>query len=262
MPTPAPTPVVMYNLNTSVNPPGSGTITPSSGSYESGRTVGLWVTPNTGYKFVGCHAEQPSSWSPFYFTESGNVVTVTMPDHDVMIVANFEVPQYSVTVSTNPPGYGLVCSAGGCWFGVRYFNYGTSLTFTTTPVNGYQFVSWSGDVTGTNPSITITMDSNKNIVANFSPIPAPTPTPVHYYTVTTVSSPSYGGTISPSTPSVVGGTTLTFTATPAPGYQFVSWWADVSGTNPSVTLTVYSNAQVGANFEPIPFPTLTPTPTS
>lgn len=32
---------------------------------------------------------------------------------------------------------------------------------------GYVFTGWSGDVSGTNLSITVTMNDNKNIVANF-----------------------------------------------------------------------------------------------
>lgn len=48
------------------------------------------------------------------------------------------------------------------------FNSGTSVTLTAHPNSGYHFVSWSGDVSSALSSITITMDSNKNITANFA----------------------------------------------------------------------------------------------
>lgn len=38
---------------------------------------------------------------------------------------------------------------------------------TASPASGYTFDCWSGSASGTEPTITVTMDSNKNIVANF-----------------------------------------------------------------------------------------------
>lgn len=47
---------------------------------------------------------------------------------------------------------------------------GTNVTLTATPNAGYQFSSWSGDVVSTTNPLSVTMNSNKNIVANFTPI--------------------------------------------------------------------------------------------
>jgi hypothetical protein len=44
----------------------------------------------------------------------------------------------------------------------------TEVTLTAVPSSGYQFASWSGDVSGTEPTVKVTMNSNKNIVANFA----------------------------------------------------------------------------------------------
>ena len=44
---------------------------------------------------------------------------------------------------------------------------GTSVKLTALPASGYQFNSWSGDVTGNSNPITIIMDNDKNITANF-----------------------------------------------------------------------------------------------
>ena len=44
---------------------------------------------------------------------------------------------------------------------------GDVVTLTAVPANGYKFDSWSGDATGTTNPISVTMNTNKNIIANF-----------------------------------------------------------------------------------------------
>src|SRR5205085_11472091 len=48
---------------------------------------------------------------------------------------------------------------------------GSQVVLTATPSGGYQFSGWSGDASGTQNPLTITVDSNKNITANFVAIP-------------------------------------------------------------------------------------------
>ena len=52
------------------------------------------------------------------------------------------------------------------------YDYGTQVSVTAVPSSGYQFSGWSGDASGTTNPITITMDSNKSITANFTVIPS------------------------------------------------------------------------------------------
>ena len=44
---------------------------------------------------------------------------------------------------------------------------GSLVTVSTSALPGYLFTSWSGDIAGTTASVTVTMDSNKSITANF-----------------------------------------------------------------------------------------------
>ncbi|MBK5247712.1 MAG: DUF3494 domain-containing protein [Peptostreptococcaceae bacterium] len=44
---------------------------------------------------------------------------------------------------------------------------------TPTPATGYEFTSWSGDATGTDNPLTVLMDGNKNITANFTAVIPP-----------------------------------------------------------------------------------------
>jgi alpha-glucosidase len=55
---------------------------------------------------------------------------------------------------------------------------GTTTTVTATPASGYTFIGWSGAATGVTNPVTLTMDADKTVTANFSP-EQPTP-----YTVT------------------------------------------------------------------------------
>jgi len=47
------------------------------------------------------------------------------------------------------------------------FTTGTAVTITAVPDSGYSFVSWTGDVTGTNATAQLTVDGIKNVVATF-----------------------------------------------------------------------------------------------
>lgn len=48
------------------------------------------------------------------------------------------------------------------------YSAGEIVTLTATALPGFIFSSWSGDAVGTEPSISVTMDSNKSVTANFS----------------------------------------------------------------------------------------------
>lgn len=47
------------------------------------------------------------------------------------------------------------------------YDSGVQVTLTASPASGYAFDNWSGGASGTEPTITVTMNSDKNIVANF-----------------------------------------------------------------------------------------------
>lgn len=56
-----------------------------------------------------------------------------------------------------------------------YFN-GTIVGLTATPNAGYSFTSWSGDASGTLSPVSILMNANKNVTANFALITSLCPT--------------------------------------------------------------------------------------
>src|SRR5690606_33775106 len=123
---------------------------------------------------------------------------------------------------------------------------GTVVTLTATPADGYQFVGWTGDASGSELTVSITMDADKAVSATFEVIP-----PTMY--ALTLNQPE-NGTISadPSAPSYEAGTVVTLTATPASGYRFTGWTGDASGNVLTATVTMDADKQVSATFELIP----------
>ena len=85
-------------------------------------------------------------------TSSRETITATTTD--------CYIPVY-YTLTTNVIGSGSISPSGGSYLE------GSSVTLTVTPTDNWSFESWSGDVTGTDETVTIIMDDNKNITATF-----------------------------------------------------------------------------------------------
>jgi uncharacterized repeat protein (TIGR02543 family) len=48
------------------------------------------------------------------------------------------------------------------------YDSGAEITLKALPVDGFKFDGWSGDVTGNDNPVTVIMDCNKTVTANFS----------------------------------------------------------------------------------------------
>ena len=218
-----------YTINVSANPNIGGSVT-GGGTYNQGQSCTVTATPNAGYTFT--------NW-----TENGNVVstnrsyTFTVTANRTL-VANFQAqPQnYTVTVSANPTNGGNVTGGGT-------YQQGQSCTVTATANTGYNFTNWTenGNVVSTQANYTFTVNSNRTLVANFTP---------QQYTITATADPVNGG-------NVTGGGTFnygnncTLSATPAAGYTFVNWTKNGQqvSTNATYTFTVTESAAYVAHFQ-------------
>lgn len=91
-----------------------------------------------------------SSWS--------NLVTVTI-----------KPVKHELILEINPSGSGATEPPTGSYI----YNENTVVTITASPMEGYRFVSWTGDVADKNSSsTTVTMSGDKTVTANFEEIPA------------------------------------------------------------------------------------------
>jgi len=87
------------------------------------------------------------------------------------VVYNGATICYTLTTSVNPSGSGTVSVNPSPNCGAQYTS-GTSVTLTANPSVGRTFLNWSGDASGSNNPTTIVMNSNKNVIANFSGAPS------------------------------------------------------------------------------------------
>jgi len=143
------------------------------------------------------------------------------------------VARYTLATSSNPGSAGSISPSSGT------YNNGTSVTIIATAAPGYRFDHWSGDFSGTSPTIVLAMDSNKNVVANFLSI---------RYSLSTVVSPMGSGSISPIDGSYDSGTQVALTAIPSSGWRFDHWsGTDDNSVNPS-TVTMTGSKNITAYF--------------
>ncbi|WMN10674.1 InlB B-repeat-containing protein [Marivirga salinae] len=203
-------------------------VAPTNGTYDNGTVVELTAVPDAGYQFDG--------WSGDV-TGTTNPISVTM-DADKTVTANFILIQRTLSLNaTNGSISPDVAPTNGT------YDNGTVVELTAVPDAGYQFDSWSGDVTGTTNPISVTMDANKTVTATFSPIQR------------TLSLNATNGSITPDVAPTNGtydnGTVIELTAVPDAGYQFDGWSGDVTGTTNPISLTLDADKTVTANFSPL-----------
>src|SRR5439155_1443705 len=130
---------------------GSGTVakSPDHASYDHGSLVELTATPAVGYHFV--------AWSG-HASGSANPLSVTM-DAAKSITATFAINTYALDVTT--AGSGAVAKSPDH----ASYDHGSSVEVTATPAVGYHFVGWSGDASGSDNPLSVTMDAAKSITA-------------------------------------------------------------------------------------------------
>ncbi len=142
---------------------------------------------------------------------------------------------YTLGTSVYPSGTGSIVPESGA------YDEGTQVTITAYPNAGYKFSHWSGNASGTSNPVTLTMNANKNVIANFAVVVE--------YTLTTSAVPANGGSVSPSSGRYEQGELVTVTAHPSGGYVFDRWGGDGSGTSISFTVVMESNKTLIAYFK-------------
>ncbi len=225
----------VWKFNTGCNPivtlssiPALGGTTDGAGSFSAGTSVTVTASNNPLYNFV--------NW-----TEGGVIVSTspsyqfTMPGNNRYLVANFTAIAATYTLTVTAVNGTVVKNP-------VLVNYpsGSTVTLTATPNTGFVFSSWSGDATGTTSPLTVTMNANKNITANFTAIAGT-------FTLNVI---AVNGTVlkNPDLVSYNSGASVQLTATANSGYTFTSWSGDATGTVSPLTVIMNANKNITANF--------------
>ena len=118
------------------------------------------------------------------------------------------------------------------------YDSGSTVTFTVTPASGYRFLNWGTDASGSANPLSLVINNNKVITANF----------IKQYTLS-VNADSNAGTVSQKGGIFDAGTKINLTATPVFPYAFNSWsGTDNDNVNPT-TVTMNANKSVTLNYK-------------
>ncbi|MBO5673333.1 MAG: InlB B-repeat-containing protein [Paludibacteraceae bacterium] len=165
---------------------------------------------------------------------TNNTCEVPAKKADVVTKVEPTVALYTITTNVNDPTMGSVSGNLGT------YEDGASAELTAVANDHYEFTGWTGDVSSTENPLTVTVNSDMTITANFQEHTK--------YTITAVPNDENMGT-------VTGGDTYyanesaTLKATAKSGYVFAGW-AD-GEENATRTVTVSGDATYTANFQAI-----------
>ena len=180
----------------------NGTVT-GAGTYEYGTTATIEAKANDGFRFV--------KWSDGVKTAKRTVEVVS----DTTLTASFAARTYEVAAEAR----------NGKVDGLGTYNKGDEVTLTATANPGYHFVKWVDDTTATNPR-TLIVAGDTTVTALFEK---------EAYVVKVN---ERLGKIIASSGTLEFGATITLTAGPDSGYQFVMWSDSVLDNPRTVTLTL------------------------
>lgn len=152
----------------------------------------------------------------------------------LIITIDCQKPMYTLCISVNPLEAGSVSPSGGT------YKSGVEVTLTASPASGYTFDYWCGSASGTTSNITITMDSDKCLTANFKAIQT--------YSLTININPSGAGSVFPSDGEYEYGVQVTLIANPYSGYSFDHWSGSAVDTTSNTTIIMDSDKSLTANF--------------
>ncbi len=219
-----------YTVSLSSSPVAGGTVS-GGGSFAEGSEINVRATAGKGYEFVNwTEGTRVVSILPGYtFTLNGNKT----------LVANFKIAaaQNTLTLSSTP-------LFGGNTLGAGKYDQGTTVTISAVPEQGYDFINWTegNSVVTTSVNYKFTLNGDRSLVANFREKTVTN-------TVALSAAPVAGGTVSGGG-TFTQGSSVTVTATPVSGYEFVNWTEGTSGVSNSAsyTFTLSANRSLTANF--------------
>lgn len=213
-----------YNLSVTQVGNGSVTKSPNKPTYSFGEKVTLTATPASGWAFTGWSGDVISPTNPLELTIEGNTA----------LIANF-AQEASHTLSVTKVGEGSFTVNPP----VGPYPTGTEITITATPAAGWVFTGWTGDQTSSSNPLVFLIGADTAVVANFA-------RDTYELNMTTV---GQGNVVkSPNKTTYTPGETVTLTAQPASGWNFVGWSGDLSGSDNPATVVMNGHKSITATF--------------
>ena len=212
-------------LTTIAEPIAGGVLIPAGETtQDEGTTVTVIAAANIGYRF-----------DHFSGDASGTDPTVdVLMDESKTVTAHF-VELKKLTTKVAPEGAGTVTPPD-----ISYHETDAEVSIVATAISPHIFQKWSGDSTSESPEITLTMDEDKTVTANFDELVELEMTVL----------PTGAGAVSPpGTTSYAVGTTVEVSASGDADYYFDIWSGDLTSTNNPELIRVDEDKKVTANFK-------------
>jgi uncharacterized repeat protein (TIGR02543 family) len=155
-----------------------------------------------------------------------------------------EVPQYTLTL--NISGSGSVTVNGIPYTSPVTVDENSELTIVATPISGWTFDGWSGDLSSLNVSEIITLNSNKTVTATFTKIPV-----TQYYLflyITGTGTVMVNGEPYSDMMAFDAGTEITLAATPGTGWSFNGWSGDINSFNTTESVIMNRTKDIWVSF--------------
>ncbi|MFL2632583.1 MAG: lectin-like domain-containing protein [Candidatus Marivariicella sp.] len=214
-----------------------GSVDTTGGEYGEGATVTVRATADAEYEFV--------SWSN---GSTDNPLVLTVSSNQT-ITATFQKKKYRLSVVAKGNGSvkeELVSAGRGD------YSSGSVVKLTAVPDTGYYFTGWSGDVTGTDNPIDVTVGSEKEITATFEILVLDLEVIVKGEGQVSQAIVEGTGAENENRSTVTQyeyGTIVELTPTPSDGMAFISWSGDYLGEEDPLQLTMTESTSIQANFD-------------
>ena len=195
---------------------------PDQPTYAYGTQVLITMgTVESGWTFTGWEGGGCAGMDPCTVTIIGNIRVTTAFTQDT----------YNLTITQTTGGTITVDSEGP-------FHYGDPVTLTAMAEPGYTFTGWTGDLSGTENPVTISMIGDRAVSAAFTQ-------DTYSLTINQV----IGGTITANSEGPFHyGDKVILTATAEPGYTFTDWTGAASGTTNPIEIMMDGDKSVSATF--------------
>lgn len=145
-----------FSLTTISVPEEGGNVEPSGGEYIRDTSFNVEAIPNNGWRFVEWRGDFTGATNPFNLTMNGNKT----------LEAHFEPQAFTLDTSTVGMGEILLNVLIGSETDGGY-EFDSVVELTAVPDEGWEFVEWQGDLSGSANPNTITINGNRSVTAVF-----------------------------------------------------------------------------------------------
>jgi Leucine-rich repeat (LRR) protein len=222
-----------FNLAIAVQ--GNGFVNPGTGSYgvAAGRTPVIVASPGFGFRFETWQGDLPDG------ADATNPVLPVPMSQDRSLTAVFVQDGFFLNIAVQ--GEGSTNPAPGS----NFFSEDTEVALVATPQEGGAFLQWQGDIGDqdpNSPTIVLTMNQDRNLIAVFA----------EYDFTLTVAVNGTGSVTPLGTSQYFAGQSVALNASliAGSGFAFSQWSGDVSETAQSFSLVMDADKSVTAEFVP------------